>query len=160
MENNGLRTAFIGLLLAFTAVSASADVFSKTFNPDYLMYGFSQIGFTKSPSANALTQSAYFATGGDIIVLLDETKTDEKNGKFKMKLLLRKGLTRVASLELVIQSDTVTKLNYITRLDYYDFSATPRKSVEIDWNGNEQRLDNIIKQLGLIVSRFYNTKAF
>jgi hypothetical protein len=122
------------------------------------MYGFNLIGYQKSPTAAALTQTENFATAQNIVVLLSETKM-EKNGKFKIKLVLRSGLTRIASLDLVIRSDTVTRLNYITRLDFYDFSTAPRRSLKIDWNGREARLDDIIKQFGEVLSRFYNATA-
>ncbi|MDR2587889.1 MAG: hypothetical protein LBC67_00535 [Spirochaetales bacterium] len=151
---------FTGVVLALLAAAVSADVFSKTFNLDYPLYGFGQIGFTQSPPARALTQPENFATGGGITIVLDEARTDAKNGKFKIKLVARKGLTRAASLELVIQSDTVTHLNYITRLDFYDFGGFFRESVEIDWNGRESRLDDIIGQLAQILDRFYNVKSF
>jgi hypothetical protein len=159
MKNLHVKTAFIGILLVFVSTGVMADIFSRTFNPNYPVYGFNQIGFNKSPIAVALTQQANFATGGDIVVLLDKAETDHKNGKFKIELILRRGLARVAKLELVLQSDTVTQLNYITRLDFYDFSTTPRRSVEIDWNGREARLDEIIKQFGQVLSRFYNPDA-
>jgi hypothetical protein len=159
MKNLYVKMAFTGVLLVLVSTGVTADVFSRTFNPNYPVYGFNQIGFNKSPAANALTQTANFATGGDTVVLLDKAETDLKNGKFKIELILRRGLTRVAKLELVLQSDTVTQLNYITRLDFYDFSTTPRRSVEIDWNGREARLDDIIRQFGQILSRFYNPNA-
>jgi hypothetical protein len=62
-------------------------------------------------------------------------------------------------LELVIQSDTVTQSNYITRLDFNDFSRTRRRNVEIDWNGREARLNDIMKQFGELLNRFYNATA-
>jgi hypothetical protein len=150
---------FAGMLLIFVSMGAMADIFSRTFNPDYPVHGFGLIGFDKSPTANSLTQTENFATGGDIVVLLHKAKVDHENGKFKMELVLRRGLAKVAVLELVLQSDTVTKRNYITRLDFYDFSTTLRRSVEMDWNGREARLDDIIRQFGQILSRFYNPNA-
>jgi hypothetical protein len=154
-----VKMVFTGVLLVFVSMGVMADIFSRTFNPDYPVYGFNLIGFSKSPTANALTQTTNFATGGDIVVLLDKAEVDHKNGKFKMELMLRKGLSKMAALELVLQSDTVTKHNYITRLDFYDFSATLRRSVEMDWNGREARLDDIVRQFGRILSRFYNPDA-
>jgi hypothetical protein len=155
MRNKIVMTAFTSILLVLVATGTAADIFSRTFNPDYPIYGFNLIGYQKSPAVAALTQTANFATARDTVVLLDEAKM-EKNGKYKIKLILRRRLTHAASLELVIQSDTVTQLNYITRLDFYDFSTTPRRSIEIDWNGREARLDDIIKQFGELMNRFYN----
>jgi hypothetical protein len=156
MKNKELMMGIAAFMLLFVAMGGWADIFSRTFNADYPVYGFNQIGFRKSPTARALTLEANFATGGDAVVLLDKVEVDDKNGKYKIELVLRRGLTRMARLELVIQSDTVTRLNYITRLDFYDFSTRPRRNVEIDWNGRESRLDDIIKQFGELLNRFYN----
>jgi hypothetical protein len=158
MRNKTVKAAFIGIMLVFVAMGVTADIFSRAFNPDYPIHGFNLIGYQKSPTAGALTQAANFAIAQDTVVLLEETKM-EKNGKFKIKLILRSGLTRIASLELVIQSDTVTQSNYITRLDFHDFSRTHRRNVEIDWNGRETRLNDIMKQFGELLNRFYNAAA-
>ena len=156
MKNKGLMVGIAAIMLLFVEMSVEADVFSRTFNADYPVYGFNQIGFQKSPTVRALTLEANFTTSGDVVVLLNKAEVDGKNGKYKIELVLRRGLTRMAKLELVIQSDTITRLNYITRLDFYDFSTTPRRSLEIDWNGRESRLDDIIKQFGELLNRFYN----
>jgi hypothetical protein len=158
MQNKIVKAVCIGIMLIFVVMGVAADVFSRTFNPDYSIYGFNLIGYQKSPTAGALTQAANFAVTQDTVVLLGETKM-EKNGKFKIKLILRKGLARIASLELVIQSDTVTRLNYITRIDFHDFSRTHRRNVEIDWNGREARLNDIMNQFGELLNRFYNTST-
>jgi hypothetical protein len=159
MKNKVLKTVFIGMLLVMVATGAIAGIFSTTFNADYPVYGFNQIGYQKSPNATALIQKENFSTGGDIVVLLNKAETDSKNGKFKIELTLRRGLTKVAKLELVLQSDTVTKLNYITRLDYYDFTTTFGGNVTIDWNGREARIDDIIAEFGKLINRFYNSNA-
>jgi hypothetical protein len=158
MKNTGLKAGMLAGLLVFVTLGAAADVFSRTFNTEYPIYGFNLIGYQKSPTAGALAQTANFAAAQDTAVLLDYARVEE-NGKYKIKLTLRKGLTRVASLELVLQSDAVTRLNYITRLDFYDFSTFPRRNVEIDWNGREARLDDIMKQFGGLLNRFYNAAA-
>ncbi|MDR0598783.1 MAG: hypothetical protein LBG84_01695 [Treponema sp.] len=158
MKNKIGMAVFTGILLVFAAGEASGDIFSRTFNPEYPIYGFNRIGYQKSPTAAALTRRENFVTAPDTAVILEEA-VNAKNGKYKIKLVLRRGLTRTAALDMVLQSDTVTGLNYITRLDFHDFTADPQKNVEIDWNDRESRLDDIIKLFGELMIRFYNPAA-
>jgi hypothetical protein len=156
MKKGVVRTVLIVLLLAGAAMSAGADIFSKIFNPDYPVYGFQQLGYSNPVTIEDLTAEVNFVKGEGAAVVRQDARV-EKNGKtFVIKLLLRRGLTRVAGLEIKLQSDPLTKLNYITRLEHHDFTAFFGET-EIDWNGSQARLEEIMRKYGEVFAQFYDT---
>jgi hypothetical protein len=157
--NGCVKMVFAVLLTAGAAMNARADVFSRIFNADYPVYGFAQLGYSKPVTVKDLTVETNFLSGEGMAVVVREARVSKDGDKFVIKLLLRRGLTRIADLEIELESDPVTKFNYITELDYHDFAAFFGET-EMEWNGREARLDEIMRKYGEFFPQFYDERIF
>ncbi|MDR1317144.1 MAG: hypothetical protein LBK13_09760 [Spirochaetales bacterium] len=159
MKKRTVRMVFAILLLAGTAASGRAEIFSRIFNADYPVYGFAQLGYSKPVTIKDLTTEANFVNGEGVAVVVQEARVEKDGNKFVIKLLLRHRLTRIAGLEIKLESDPVTRLNYITELEHHNFTAFFGET-EIEWNGSEARLDEIMQKYSEFFAQFYEEELF
>jgi hypothetical protein len=153
MKNKRFRTGIISVLLVFVIEAVNADNDFGRFNADAPVFGFIELkGYSKAPTARALTLDANFIDSDDIRVKVKHRDFDRD--ELELQLDLYDGSRRIARLEIKVE--TGNSINYITHFKYWSSRTGEDQS---EYKGSRSSLERNFNRFFLIIEQFYNMNA-
>ncbi|GHU88861.1 hypothetical protein FACS189476_06710 [Spirochaetia bacterium] len=151
MKNKWLFGGITAIMLVFGMMELKADDFGR-FNADIPVFGFVELkGYSKAPTARDLTRDTNFINNGDIRVIVRER--DFHHDELELELDLYDGPSRIARLDIKIETDRFGDRNYVTHFKYW---STRSGEIQSEYRGTRASLERNFNQFFQVLEQFYN----
>jgi hypothetical protein len=151
MKNKQFLVGIISVLLIFVIQTVNADNNFGRFNADAPVFGFVELkGYSKAPTARDLTLNANFVNNGDIRVIVRDRDFD--HDELELQLDRYNGSSRIARLEIKIETYRSDSKNYITHFKYWSSQTGEDQS---EYRGNRSSLERNFDHFFSIIEQFY-----